>query len=104
MSIGKTSSVLVLRDGPDILQGVREALAAASPEERAGLERAVGIVEAQCARTEDDVLGQWVRGVLGVAGLDSRSDHVASVIALRKAVPDLSLVGAHRLVTSAFGK
>ncbi|MFF1480329.1 hypothetical protein ACFVYD_22695 [Streptomyces sp. NPDC058301] len=100
MLFGK-SPVIVLRDGPEVLKAVREVLATAAPGEQAGLERAVDIIEAQCARTEDDVLGQWVRGILADAGLDARSDHAESVAALRKAVPDLTLVVANRLVTNA---
>ncbi|MFD9486243.1 hypothetical protein [Streptomyces sp. NPDC059991] len=95
------TSVLVLRDGPDILQAVRAALSEAAPGEQAGLERAVALVEAHCGRTDDDLLGQWVRDILADAGLDSRSGHVARVKALRKAVPDLTLLAAHRMVTNA---
>ncbi|MET9519397.1 hypothetical protein [Streptomyces sp. NPDC002994] len=100
MLFGK-APVIVLRDGPTILKAVQEMLASAAPGERAGLERAAEIVEAQCARTEDDVLKQWVRGVLADAGVDAGTNHAEAVAALRNVVPDLALTTANDLVTQA---
>ncbi|WP_329404784.1 hypothetical protein [Streptomyces melanogenes] len=104
MLFEKKMSPVVLRDGPDILAAVRTALAQAVPGEQAGLERAADIIEAHCAFTDDDLLGRWVRGILADAGVDSRSDHVQRVITLRKAVPELTLTTAHRLVVNAVGE
>ncbi|MFD9795553.1 hypothetical protein ACFWXK_31895 [Streptomyces sp. NPDC059070] len=106
MLFEKKTSPIVVRDAPDILEAVRAALTQAAPEERAGLERAAEIVEAYGRLTDDDLLAQWVRGILADAGVESRtrSDHVQRVIALRKAVPELTLTAAHRLVVNAVGE
>ncbi|MFC0842621.1 hypothetical protein ACFH04_02575 [Streptomyces noboritoensis] len=104
MLFEKKTSPIVVRDGHDILAAVRTALAQAVPGEQAGLERAVEIIEAHCRSTDDDLLGRWVRGILAEAGVDSRSDHVQRVITLRKAVPELTLTAAHRLVVNAVGE
>ncbi|MFC8275212.1 hypothetical protein ACFUJR_22245 [Streptomyces sp. NPDC057271] len=100
MLFGK-APVIVLRESADILASVREALTTAGPHEQAGLQRAVDIIEAQCARTEDEVVSQWVRRVLSDAGVGADGNHTAAVAALRQAVPDLALTTANRLVTEA---
>ncbi|WP_228979840.1 hypothetical protein [Streptomyces sp. DH12] len=102
MAISKPPLVL-FRDGDDIRRDLRLALAAATDAERPGLERALTVVEAQCARGDDDVLAQWTRGVLEAAGVDPDRDHVKAVAAVRTAVPELSLLAAHRLVKGAAG-
>lgn len=100
MTFAKMPMVLY-RDGNDIRQTLRQALDSAGDAERAGLERALGIVEAQCARSDAEVLAQWTRGILDDAGLDAAREHVKAVAAVRKANPDLSLLAANRLVKEA---
>ncbi|OEJ93726.1 hypothetical protein [Streptomyces thermolilacinus] len=96
----RRQSVLVLRDAPEILQAVRAALADAEPHERAGLGRALTLVEAQCARTDGELRGRWVDGVLGAAGVDVE-DQVKAVAAVRRAAADLGLSQAVDLVREA---
>ncbi|OII60168.1 hypothetical protein BJP40_11345 [Streptomyces sp. CC53] len=97
----RTAPFIVFRDGPDVREDLRQALAHAAPEERPGLERALLLVEAQCARSDDEVLARWTASVLDGAGLDAAREHVASVKAVREAAPGLSLVAANRLVQGA---
>lgn len=94
----------LLRGGGQLHPALQEMLASAAPGERAGLERAADVIEAQCARTEDDVLKQWVRGVLADTGVDAGTSHVDAVAVLRKAVPDLALTTANDLVKEAAGQ
>lgn len=93
-------SVLVLRDAPAVRESVRAALADAAPEERAGLERALALVEEECARPDAEVRGRWVREVLAEAGVDV-GDQVKAVAAIRKAAPDLRLSQAVELAREA---
>ncbi|WP_175407147.1 hypothetical protein [Streptomyces sp. TRM64462] len=98
MTFGKVPLVLY-RDGNDIRLALRGALASAADTERPGLERALAIIEAQCARSDGEVLAHWARSILDDAGIDAAREHVKAVAAVRKAVPDLSLLAANRLVT-----
>ncbi|WP_240649329.1 hypothetical protein [Streptomyces sp. Z26] len=93
---------VVLREAGTVGDAVREALATASPEERPGLERAAELIAAQERLTDEEVQSRWVRGVLADAGITPESGHVASVKALREAVPGgIRLTDANRLVLAA---
>ncbi|CAL9578506.1 MULTISPECIES: hypothetical protein [unclassified Streptomyces] len=93
-------SVLVLRDAPAVRRAVRAAVADAAPEERAGLERALALVERECARTDAEVRGRWAREVLAEAGVDV-DDQVKAVAAIRRAAPGLGLSQAVELAREA---
>ncbi len=97
----RTAPFIVFRDGPDLREDLRRALACATSEERPGLERALLLVEAQCARSDDEVLARWTASVLDGAGLDAAREHVRSVKAVREAAPGLGLAAANRLVQEA---
>ncbi|MFE1574721.1 hypothetical protein [Streptomyces fradiae] len=103
MLFGK-APVIVVRESAELVAIIQEALANAAPAERAGLQQALDLVEAQRARTEDEVVSQWVRGVLADAGIGTGGDHAEAVAALRKAVPDLALTTANDLVSAATGR
>ncbi|MGW1076425.1 hypothetical protein [Streptomyces sp. NPDC002537] len=103
MFLGKKAAtadeqVVVLRDSQAIAEAVCEALAGAGEEERAGLERAVALIERYAARPEREVRAEWVRGILAEAGVDARKQELHAVKALRQAQPGLSLRAAVELV------
>lgn len=94
-------ATLVLRDADVIAAVLRQALADAPPEERAGLERAVAIAESTAAATEAEVRARWVRSRLAAVGFTGDVASVAAVKALRQAEPGLSLVAAVHLQKEA---
>ncbi|MFV8129613.1 hypothetical protein [Streptomyces syringium] len=101
---GLEHEVLVLRDSEAIADAIREALAGASDEERAGLERAAAIVAQYGGRPEAEARVEWVRGVLAAAGVDPVKHEVRAVKAVRDAERGLSLLAAVELVKEAKSK
>ena len=98
----KELSVLVLRDGGDIAQELREALAGAGEAERPGLETALRIAERAAAVPDRELRARWVRdqrASVGYTGPDDESLH--AVKALRKAQPGLTLLAAVHLTKDA---
>ncbi|WP_329220237.1 hypothetical protein OG352_26350 [Streptomyces sp. NBC_01485] len=97
----KQDFVLVIRDADVIATALREVLAEASDGERAGLERAVALVEARVAVGEAQLRADWVRARLAAAGFTGDVASIAAVRALRKAEPTLSLLAAALLQKDA---
>ncbi|NEA98981.1 hypothetical protein [Streptomyces sp. SID13726] len=97
----KNDYVLTIRDADVVTATLRQALAEASPEERAGLERAVALVESTAAATEAELRARWVRSRLAAVGFTGDVTSVAAVKALRKAEPGLSLLAAVELQKAA---
>ncbi|MGP4003593.1 hypothetical protein [Streptomyces sp. 8N706] len=96
--------VVVLRDAHEIGDALERALATADAAERPGLARAAAIVAAERGRDDAEVRGRWVRGMLGTSGVDPRTDLIAAVKALRRAVPGLRLAAAVEMAKEAAGK
>ncbi|MFJ9721294.1 hypothetical protein ACIRP3_00905 [Streptomyces sp. NPDC101209] len=94
-------ATLVLRDADVIAAVLRQALVDASPEERAGLERAVTLAESTAAATSAEVRARWVRSRLTAVGFTGDVASVAAVKALRQAEPGLSLVAAVQMQKEA---
>ncbi|WP_030348499.1 hypothetical protein [Streptomyces sp. NRRL S-1022] len=97
----KQDLVLVIRDSDVVAAALREALAGASQEERAGLERAVAVVGATAGASEGRLRADWVRGRLADVGFGGDIESVAAVKALRQAEPGLSLLAAVQLQKEA---
>ncbi|MEU1473755.1 hypothetical protein ACFYZ8_17310 [Streptomyces sp. NPDC001668] len=97
----KHDHVLLIRDADVVGEALRQALAAAPPEERPGLERAVALVESTAAATEAGLRARWVRSRLAAVGFTGDITSVAAVRALRKAEPRLSLLAAVELQKDA---
>ncbi|KOV94243.1 hypothetical protein [Streptomyces sp. NRRL B-3648] len=97
----KQDLVLVIRDSDVVAAALREALAGASQEERAGLERAVAVVGATAGANEGRLRADWVRGRLADVGFGGDIESVAAVKALRQAEPGLSLLAAVQLQKEA---
>ncbi len=97
----KHDFVLVVRDSDVVEAALRDALAAASPEERPGLERAVALVGATAAATEARLRADWVRSRLAAVGFTGDVSSVAAVRALRQAEKQLSLLAAVKLQKDA---
>ncbi|MFF0201372.1 hypothetical protein [Streptomyces sp. NPDC005017] len=89
--------VILVRDADVVAAALRRALAAAPPEERPGLERAVALVETGAAATESELRARWVRTRLDAVGFTGDITSVAAVKALRKAERGLSLLAAVEL-------
>ncbi len=87
-------AVLVLRDAPDVVAGLRRALESATDAERPGLERALALAEDSAARPDAELRGRWVRQRLAAAGHEGPADSVAAVKILRAAEPGLTLLQA----------
>ncbi|WP_424918545.1 hypothetical protein [Streptomyces sp. wa1064] len=87
-------AVLVLRDAPDVVAGLRRALEGATDAERPGLERALALAEDSAARPDAELRGRWVRQRLAAAGHEGPADSVAAVKILRRAEPGLTLLQA----------
>ncbi|WP_405419611.1 hypothetical protein [Streptomyces erythrochromogenes] len=97
----KHTFVLTIRDADTIAAALRQALEAASPEERAGLERAAAVVEAAAVAGAAQVRARWVRSRLAAAGFEGDVGSVDAVKALRRAEPKLSLLAAVELQRDA---
>ncbi|WP_406334727.1 hypothetical protein [Streptomyces sp. NBC_00203] len=97
----KNNFVLAIRDADVVAAALRQALAEASPQERPGLERAVGLVESTAAATETQLRARWVRSRLAAVGFTGDIASVAAVKSLRRAEPKLSLVAAVQLQKEA---
>ncbi|MBQ1108448.1 hypothetical protein ACH4MN_25025 [Streptomyces anulatus] len=87
-------AVLVLRDAPDVVAGLRRALESATDAERPGLERALALAEESAARPDAELRGRWVRQRLAAAGHEGPADSVAAIKILRRAEPGLTLLQA----------
>jgi hypothetical protein len=96
-----TDATFLLRDADVIAAALRQALADATPQERAGLERAVELAESTAAATGAEVRARWVRSRLAAVGFTGDVASVAAVKALRQAEPGLSLVAAVQLQKDA---
>ncbi|WP_406444121.1 hypothetical protein OHB00_45615 [Streptomyces sp. NBC_00631] len=99
--MGKSDNIVVIRDAQVVSAALRGALADASAETRAGLERAVTIVESTAAATASRLRGDWVRARLADVGFAGDLTSAAAVKALRQAEPGLSLMAAVRLRNDA---
>ena len=93
--------MLLIRDTDVVAAALRQAQAEASPEERAGLERAVALVESTAAATEDQLRARWVRSRLAAVGFTGDIASVRALKALRQAEPKLSLLAAVQLQKDA---
>jgi hypothetical protein len=87
-------SVLVLRDAPDVVAGIRSALEAATDAERPGLERALALAGESAGRPDAELRGRWVRQHLAAAGYEGPADSVPAIQILRRAEPGLTLLQA----------
>ncbi|WP_299532772.1 hypothetical protein [uncultured Streptomyces sp.] len=90
----RETTVLVLRDAPEIITGLRELLSAAPDDERAGLARALDLVEEFASRPDAELRARWVRQRLAAADYRGAPDEVAGIKALRGAEPGLTLLQA----------
>ncbi|MEV6472766.1 hypothetical protein [Streptomyces sp. NPDC051657] len=87
-------AVLVLRDAPDVVAGLRRALETATDSERPGLERALALAEGAAARPDAELRDRWVRQRLTAAGHEGPADSVEAIKILRRAEPGLTLLQA----------
>ncbi|MEV0279439.1 hypothetical protein AB0I22_24035 [Streptomyces sp. NPDC050610] len=104
MAFGKRQepAVVVLRDADTITAALHQALGAASPEERPGLEAALALATEAASAPESELRARWVRNRLAATGYDGPvDDSVAAVKALRQAEPGLSLLQAATLTKEA---
>ncbi|MFD3438961.1 hypothetical protein ACFWU3_15810 [Streptomyces sp. NPDC058685] len=101
MIFGNVLALLVLRDSERLTATIREALASAPPEERAGLERALELAGQVPHVTEADLRTAWVRRQLASAGFTGPLGSVESVRALRGTEPRLGLAQAVELLKEA---
>ncbi|MGF1431683.1 hypothetical protein [Kitasatospora sp. LaBMicrA B282] len=92
--------VLVIRESPELAVALRQALEGAGDGERAGLARALTLVEDAAARPDREVRRRWVHRILAAGG-HAVHDDVAAVKALRQAAPSLTLTAAYQLVREA---
>ncbi|MZE70391.1 hypothetical protein [Streptomyces sp. SID5789] len=94
-------NVLVLRDADVVAHGIRQALAAATPEERPGLEAAAAVAERAAAASDAQLRARWVHERLAAAGHEGPVDSVQAVKTLREAAPGLTLLSAVQLTKDA---
>ncbi|CAL9400467.1 hypothetical protein [Streptomyces sp. Tu 3180] len=94
-------NVLVLRDADVIADGIRRALAEATPEQRPGLERAAALAGRAAAASDAELRARWVHERFAAAGYRGPADSVQAVKVLREAAPGLSLLSAVRLTKDA---
>lgn len=87
-------AVLVLRDAPDVVAGIRSALETATDAERPGLERALALAEESAGYSDVELRGRWVRQHLAAAGYEGPADSVPAIKILRQAEPGLTLLQA----------
>ncbi|MFD8717582.1 hypothetical protein ACFV2H_06005 [Streptomyces sp. NPDC059629] len=99
--MGKSDNIVVIRDAQVVAAALREALVGASAETRAGLERAVAVVESTAAVTAGRLRGDWVRARLADVGFSGDLTSAEAVKALRQAEPGLSLLAAVQLRNDA---
>ena len=97
-SKGQKERVVVIRDSRGVASSLRQAFEAADEGERAGLQRALTIVEQTTGLSDIQVRRRWVREILDREGVDPAADGVAAVKTLRQKVPGLSLLTAHQWV------
>ncbi|MEU3571035.1 hypothetical protein AB0E96_21830 [Kitasatospora sp. NPDC036755] len=97
MFSSRETHLVVLRELDVVRTALQEELAAAGPEERPGLERALSVLDGM-GRNEQQLKAKWVNGLLEQTGIDPRTQEVRAVRELRRAVPGLSLVAAVDLV------
>ncbi|MDA5285942.1 MULTISPECIES: hypothetical protein [unclassified Streptomyces] len=97
----KHNFVLLIRDADTVASALRQALAEAAPEERAGLERAVALVGSYADDTDPQLRARWVRSRLAAVGYTGDVDSASAVKALRRAEPQLSLLAAAELQRDA---
>ncbi|WP_405444756.1 hypothetical protein [Streptomyces erythrochromogenes] len=97
----KHTFVLTIRDADTIAAALRQALEAASPQERPGLEHAAAVVEAAAVAGAAQVRARWVRSRLAAVGFAGDVGSVDAVKALRRAEPKLSLLAAVELQRDA---
>jgi len=95
---GQDESVFIIRDSRSVEAALRQALETADADERAGLQRALTVVEQTVGLPDAQVRRRWVRDILDRAGVDAASDNVNAVKVLRQAVSGLSLAVAYQLV------
>ena len=95
---GQDESVFIIRDSRSVESALRQVLETADPDERAGLQRALTVVEQTVGLPDVQVRRRWVRDILDRAGVDAASDGVNAVKVLRQTVPGLALVAAYQLV------
>ncbi|GHI06108.1 hypothetical protein AQI88_28590 [Streptomyces cellostaticus] len=96
----KEAHLVVLNDLDEARAALQEALRGAEGEETAaGLRRALDIVDGIGDGLDPRV--RWAQQALAEAKLDPKAQEVASVKALRDALPGLSLVTAVELVRKA---
>ncbi|KOV63790.1 hypothetical protein ADL00_22865 [Streptomyces sp. AS58] len=94
-------TILFVRDADAAVADLRQALAEAGPEERPGLERAVGIAERAARASDADLRARWVRERLAAVGYEGPVDSVKAIKHLREAAPGLGLLEAVQLAKSA---
>jgi DNA-binding phage protein len=94
----QNESVFIIRDSRSVEDALRQALETADADERAGLQRALTVVEQTVGLPDVQVRRRWVRDILNRTGVDAASDSVNAVKVLRQAVPGLSLAAAYQLV------
>lgn len=97
----KHDYVLLIRDSDVVAAALREALAAAAPEERPALERAAALVESTAAASDGPLRARWVRDRLTEVGFTGDPASIEAIKALRKAEPQLSLYAAVQLQKEA---
>ncbi|MFJ6695953.1 hypothetical protein ACIQM4_07755 [Streptomyces sp. NPDC091272] len=93
--------VVAVSDRAEILDALRRAADGADEAERAGLARALAVVEATPARDPAELRGRWARERIEAAGIEPKADSIVAIKALRKAEPGLSLAQAVALAKEA---
>ena len=83
-SKGQEERVVVIRDSRGVASSLRQAFEAADEGERAGLQRALTIVEQTAGLSDVQVRRRWVREILDREGIDPAADGVAAVRTLRR--------------------
>lgn len=95
---GQEEPVVVIRDSRSVEAALRQALDTADDGERAGLQRALTVVEQTTGLPDAQVRRRWARDILHREGVDAAADGVNAVKTLRQTVPGLSLTAACQLV------
>ncbi|MER7580835.1 hypothetical protein [Kitasatospora sp. NPDC097691] len=93
MFSSRETHLVVLRELDVVRTALREALTAATTEERPGLERALSVLDG-LGGNEQQLKAKWVGGLLEQAGIDPRTEEVVAIRELRRAVPGLGLAAA----------
>ncbi|MQS12980.1 hypothetical protein F7Q99_11925 [Streptomyces kaniharaensis] len=100
MFSSRETHLVVLRELDVVRTALREALAAAGPDEQRGLERALSVLDG-LSGNEQQLKAKWVVGLLQHAGIDPRTEEMSAVRELRRAIPGLGLAAAVDLVKQA---